>query len=114
MFKTLWQQAALVGTALIAGSAWFRSWGVTGSVTAGVAFALVNFWLLTRIIGSLQGSAHPAWLVARVTLKLVLSSVALWWLVTQSSVQPVPLLMGLSCVVIPILGIGLGVTHARV
>jgi len=110
----------MIGAALIAGSAFFRSWEVSKSVGVGVVFSLLNFWLLIRIVEGLReglseaGAVQVGWLAAKFLLKLALSGIVLWWVVTQSGIAPMPFIAGLSCSILPIIGIGLGVNHARV
>ena len=117
MTAKLLKQAGVVGTVMLLASLGFQSLRITASVAAGVGLALANLWLLIRFARHLtDGAQQLSGLVARCLVKFLSVGIILWWVVTQTTVQPAALLVGLSCVVIPIAGMGLGIGagHARV
>lgn len=98
-------QTALVGAVMALASLSFQKGaGLPLSVGTGTIIAMINFWFLNRVVrGILGGDAAPrGWLVFQGFAKLFFLGVVLWWLCTQTAIQPVALLVGLSSILFPL------------
>lgn len=99
--RSIWLKSLGVGLLALVGSLFFLSVEAAISVSIGIAIALVNFWLLERLVKGLvsQEVKKPLRLVLIFVLKVGFIFGALSIVILKMSIETVPFLLGLSCVV---------------
>ena len=111
MQKVVFRTAVIGAVAIVASLPFGEKW-ISLSVALGVMIAIINFWLLQRVVrGFVEGMGSKGWLLFQSLGKFVVLGVTLWWLLTKTSVEPLALLVGLSSILVPLFREGL-VQHA--
>lgn len=108
MIHTLWLAAAVSLGVITLGAIIFAPWNQVLSVVVGGLITLVNFKLLQRtILGSLRpgkASSPLASVLIKYYLRFLATCVVLFVLISTGAVEPLGLLVGLSVVVISVIG----------
>ncbi|MDO8462324.1 MAG: hypothetical protein Q7S98_05645 [Deltaproteobacteria bacterium] len=94
---------------MILGSLWTRSAETIGSLTIGVTVGLANYFLIRQIVRRLLGlsTAGKGRLIITFALKFLILFAIIGLILLKTDVRPLPLLVGLSNIVVAVLLIAL-------
>jgi hypothetical protein len=99
--RSIWLKSLGVGLLMLIGSLYFGNVEAAFSVAIGMAIAIVNFWLLERLIQKILGGGpkQPKRLILLFVAKVVLLLGVLGFVVLKVPMQAGYFLLGLSCIV---------------
>ncbi len=101
---SIWKKSLVAGACAVAGSWVFFSQTAAVSALLGVVIAIANFWLLERLVSGFASKqkVSPAKLLVIFLCKALVMFGAIGFVVMKLSIEAVPFLIGLSCLVIGI------------
>ncbi len=106
--SNIYRRTILIATLLLATSLLYNSFSLTFSVFLGFFVTILSFFFSIATISSLSENKRSIFIFLPIFCgKLLLLAAILWVIIVKFGAQPIPLLIGLSSIIVAILWAGL-------